>query len=837
MLARFLPLLLFVLLAVRLSAQNPVQGTVTDPQGVPLAFVTVLLNDEPGRGVLTDIEGRFSFSGDVAVRVLGFRYVGYESRRVEADFWEKDPGKPLVIVLKPADNTLPEAVIRAGENPADILMRKAIANRRRNNPDMLPWYTCVTYNKVLFDVLPNRQAFEREYAGRDTARETIRDAREGFSELEQHTRERHVFLMESVTDRAFLFPNQVQENVQLNRVSGFENAGFVALANMVQPFSFYGDYLTILDKNFVNPVSPGSPDLYFFHIEDTLLAGPDTVWVISFHPRKGKVFEGFEGVLHLHRRGWAIQNVRAQPANPGNLNLKIEQAYQMVARKDGSGSGPETDTVQWFPAQLNFEMEFREYPAPYIGIRAAGRSYITDVRLDTVIRPRDMDPERPVLMMPAANTRADSAWARWRDLSPLSAKEVGTYVWLDSLGDSPGVKGFANLMDVLVTGLLPLGRTPVSLDFRQLMRFNEYEGFRLGLGLTTMQSHPLLRPRRLELGANAGYGFRDKQFKYGGYAIWRIMRNSKLQLRLDWRHDLREPGAPYEIPPTAFFDRSLYARRMDRVDEFSAALRSRIGRYLTVEGSFRKQDLKPGYAYRYGSADAGFSDRFRFSEATFSLRYANGEQQNTFLSNDVGTTQRWPVLELAYTRGLDGVWDGAYDYERWTAAVYHSFFLRKLGRTRWRVEAGLASDDAPLAKLFTLNQTGQSIWNIFVLPNTFQALPDTVFLADRFVNLYFAQELGPVFYRAKYSAPALTLLQNIAWGDLRRPELHHDLGFRTAASPLFESGVQLDNLLRFNYLNVAYIGLGGAVFYRWGGLQAERWQDNLSFRATMRFSL
>jgi hypothetical protein len=276
---------------------------------------------------------------------------------------------------------------------------------------------------------------------------------------------------------------------------------------------------------------------------------------------------------------------------------------------------------------------------------------------------------------------------------------------------------------------------------------------------------------------------------------------------------------------------------MDRVDEFGAALSGRLGRYLFLEGSLRKQDLRPGYAYRYGTADAGFSETFRFSEATFFLRYSNGERRSTFFSNDVGTTQRLPVVELAYTRGWRGLWDGGHDYERWTAAVYHAFFLGKLGRTRWRVEAGLASTDAPLAKLFTLNQTGSGVWNLFVLPNTFQALPDTVFLADRFVNLYLAQEIGPILYRAKHSAPSLTLLQNIAWGELRRPELHHDLGFRTAATALLESGLQLDNLVRFNYLNVAYLGIGGAVFYRWGGLQAERWQDNLSFRATMRFTL
>ncbi len=826
---------LFCLLATIGFTQKPIQGTVTDPQGTPLAFVTVLLNNEPGKGVLTDIEGRFSIGADVEVRVLGFRYVGFDPRVVEADLWNKTPANPLVIVLNPAELALPEAVVRAGENPADILIRKAIANRRRNNPDLRRSYTCTTYNKVLFDMVPNREVFEQEYADKDTSRETVRDARTRFDKIEQKARERHAFMMESVTERSFLFPDLVQENVLLNRVAGFQNAGIVALSNMVQPFSFYGDHLTILDKNFVNPISPGSPGLYFFHIEDTLYAGPDTVWVISFHPRKGKVFEALEGVLHLHSRGWATQNVRAQPANPGNVYLKLEQAYQMI-----NGDGGPADTVHWFPAQLNFELEIRKYPAPFVGIRGGGRSYITDVQLEAPVRLRDINPDAPIILLPEANTRSDSAWMRWRDMAPLNDKELRTYVWLDSIGESEKFDNTADLTSFLTTGRLPIGGSQVSLDLQHLLKFNEYEGARLGFGLSTGQARPLLPQRRLELGANLGYGFRDKGWKYGANAVWRITRSRQTRLHISWQRDLLEPGALYEISSPALFDRSLYARRMDRTDEFAASFGSRLGRFFTTEIRFRKQDLQPGYAYRYGTGDAGFVDRFRFTETTVSLRFAHGERPRTFLANDVGTTQRLPVVELAYTRGWRGLWQGEYDYARWTAAVYHSFFMGRLGRTRWRVEAGLVSADAPLAKLYTLNQAGRRDgWglNLFVLPNTFQALPDTAFVADRFINLYFAQEIGPVFYRKKYSAPHLTLLQNAAWGDLRRPELHHDLGFRTAFRTLLETGIQLDNLFRFNYINIAHLGIGGAVFYRWGGLQSDNWRENLTFRATMRFAL
>ncbi len=840
---RFLPVLFLIVITwFQLGAQTNLNGTVTDPQGNPLAFVTVLLENKPGKGVLTDIEGRFSIDGSIELQALGFRYVGYEPLVLTADFWKKTPGVPMLVVLQPADYALPEATVLAGENPADILIRKAIANRKRNNPELRSAYTCKTYNKILFDAVPRRAVFEEKYAGSDTGKTTVQEVREKFDRLEKSMQQNHAFLMESVTQRAFLFPNQVQETVLLNRVSGFTNAGLVALANMVQPFSFYGDYLTIIDKNFVNPVSPGSPDLYFFHIEDTLYTGPDTVWVISFHPRRGKVFDGLEGVLHLHSYHWAIQNVRAQPAQPGNLELTIEQAYQLAPVGQGRNTENGTpDSPAWFPAQLNFEMEFKKYPAPFVGMRAAGRSYITDVQLDTMLRLRDFNLETPILMNPDADDRTDSAWTRWRTLAPLSTKEQRTYQWLDSLGAAKNFDRLSSVMDILTTGRAPIGGSILSVDFKHLLKFNEYEGTRLGIGLTTGQAKPLRPQRRLEFGANLGYGFRDKAWKYGGYALWRISPAGQTQLRVGWRRDLQEPGTSYELPPPALVNRSLYAGRMDRTDEFATTLSSRLGRFFSVAGTFRHQQLEPGYAYRFGDPDAGLTDRFQFAEGSLFLRYANGERSGTFLGSDIGTTQRLPVFELAYTRGQwedgnAGVSRRSGQYERWTAAVYHSFFLGRLGRSRWRLEAGIASEDAPLAKLFTLNQTGGGL-SFFVIPNTFQALPDTLFLANRFANFYFAQEIGPVLYQHKRSAPFLTLLQHAAWGELVRADLHQDLGFRAATPALLESGVQLDNLLRLNYVNIAHLGLGGAVFYRWGGLKADKWQDNFSFRLSLRFVL
>ena len=177
----------------------------------------------------------------------------------------------------------------------------------------------------------------------------------------------HLSIMESVTERQFMRPNRNYEKVIHNRVAGFKEPSFVALVNDVQPFSFYNNHFKIADKLFLNPISPGSTKKYFFNMEDTLYQQSDTVFIISFHPRKNKNFEGMEGVLYINSRQYAIQNVIASPHDKSFFNMKIEQKYKLI------------NNQQWFPEQLNFEMEAAKYPSPFLRLLVEGRSYIYEV--------------------------------------------------------------------------------------------------------------------------------------------------------------------------------------------------------------------------------------------------------------------------------------------------------------------------------------------------------------------------------------------------------------------------------------------------------------------------
>jgi Family of unknown function (DUF5686)/CarboxypepD_reg-like domain len=813
-----------------LTAQIKLQGIVKNQLNEPLAFVTVALEADTPGGVLTDLEGRFQLLLPRNTKAIQFRYLGYKTLRIEPAFWQDK--KLLQIELQPEDFSLPEVQVRPGENKANILMRKVIAARDANNPEKQNGYRCMTYNKNSFDLLPNRKVFEKSIEKKDSSSKSAKEQLEHFNTLEKSSTQHHLFLMESVTERSFLAPNSVQEKVLLNRVSGASYAGLVAVANALQPFTFYGDYLQIIDKDFVNPISPGSIPLYFFNLEDTLFQGRDTLWTVSFRPRKGKVFTALEGVFHINSDGYAVQNVQAWPAETGNMEIKIQQSYKrMSAENKKSGQAR-----QWFPEQLDFELVFRKYPAEHVGIKAVGRSYISDAIINPVLQQRDFNPDKPLLMLENAHSQPDSAWAYWRSPAPLSNKELRTYTWLDSLGKKKRIGLLFNVMDYLNTGLFPI-LGPVNLDINNVLRFSEYEDWRLGIGLSTAQARSLEAVRRVEASIYAGYGFRDKGWKYGGQALWRINRNTGTSCSAGWRNDLQEPGA---LPGTSrqYADRFVYAKKVDRIQEAWVAVESRLGRPLLLQGKFSRQDISPQYGYAFQASDGSQHSSFRFAEASISLRFAYNEERRRFLGNETGSVQHWPVLELSYSRGLPQVFGGTYSYNRWVGTLYQSIFIRRLGRCSWRLEAGQVDPAVPLAKLFTLNQSpDRGAFSYIALRNTFQALPDTLFASDQFVNLYFSQELGPVLYKSRHSSPFLTVHQNIAWGRLRSPERHLETGLQSAEKVFYETGLQLDNLVRLNYLNFATIGFGTALYYQWGPLQNPNWQDNVTIRLALKFQL
>src|SRR5690606_33516084 len=194
-------LLLFLLfwLPGAAAAQHTMGQVLDQSTREPLAFVNIIINGDARQGVTSDIHGRFVLNATVPIQTLTFSYVGYEKLTIDVDGGEiPEDG---IFYLQASAIALGEVVIRAGENPANRIIREVIRNKDRNDPRKIDAYRYTSYNKVVYD-------FETGSAALDSA---------GLAGMDSLFRGGHVLVMESLTDRKFVRPNNSEETVLATR--------------------------------------------------------------------------------------------------------------------------------------------------------------------------------------------------------------------------------------------------------------------------------------------------------------------------------------------------------------------------------------------------------------------------------------------------------------------------------------------------------------------------------------------------------------------------------------------------------------------------------------------
>lgn len=798
---KFAILLASVFLSNKLYSQFLVEGIVIDSKSKePLAFVNLIFNNDPHLGTTTDIDGKFIFRHTQKIKALSLSYLGYKRIRLAVDSASEE-NKNLVVEMTLSAVELTEVEVKAGENPANRIIRKVIENKDKNNPENISAFKYTSYNKSIYDFMP------KDSLKSDSIIKKMNKTLKGG----------HLFIMESVTERKFMAPDRNEEVITGVKVSGFKHPSFAPLATDLQPFSFYKDIIKIFDINYLNPIAGGSLTKYKFDLKDTVYQDNDTVFIISFAPLPNRNFEALTGILYIHTRGFAIQNVIAEPFENGLIGIRIQQHYVYLENK------------QWFPKQLNFEITAFKYPTPKMGTRANGKSYIENIELEPTITKKEFALES-VRMEDNAAERDSLFWDRHR-MEKLDKKEEVTYRVVDSIGQENNFEQALRFSEKAAQNKIPIGF--IDLDISKTIVYNKFEGVRLGLGAYTNESVN----KYLAVGGFFGYGLKDGQWKYGGEFIWTASKSKEIELRCKHENTLVEVGGS----DLNFFNqniynyRSLLAYRMDRIQQNIFSLGFRLLRYAKLHFKYRYTLVSPQYNYQFQSSAEQAIVNYTNSDVTVNLRYAYKEKLINSLNRRFAVGNDYPVLNLCYTRGIKDIYNSQFEYNKVEARIETSFFTKNIGQTVLRLEAGYIDTPLPYGLLYTGEGSYDKSLPILIR-NSFQTVMPYEFLSDRYVNLHFAHNVGALLFKTKKFTPHLTFRQSIGWGALSHPEKHQLLDFKTKERGFYESGIQVDNIGKFIYANVAYIGIGAGAYYRYGFYASTRPQENLFFKLSMTFS-
>ena len=810
-----------------------VSGKVTDSKTrEPLAFVNIVINNSQYGGT-TDIDGKFSLHCAIPVKKLQLSYVGY----LPFTFPVGNKTENLSISLTRTEIELTEVDILPGINPAHRIIRNAIENRDLNDPEKLQSFSYTSYDKTIFTA-ENDSSVYRELKDTTTLKDEKQTLKHSVNpsdtlkkdsarrdsidkEVKKFLNRQYIFLMENVTKRKFLEPDKNYNQVIATRMSGFKDPIFVFLTTQIQSFSFYKPFITIFQSTYVNPISSGSINKYFFKLEDTIYSGKDTVFVISFRPRKGTNFDGLKGVISINTNKWAIQNVIAEPYQlKGMIRIKIQQLYDVV------------DGEHWFPVQLNTDVKFNGMSVGKYALIAKGRSYIRDIVLNPDLVRREFN-HLDIEVDKAATDRGEAYWNQYR-VDSLTDKDRKTYQVVDSIGKKANFDKYAKGFKTILSGRIPYKF--IDFDLSRVMGFNTYEGFILGLGIHTNDR----LAKWFKVGGFYQYSFAISTAKYGGDASFLINKRNDFSIQGGYFYDLQESGG------VKFFDdynsvlsgnfQPLLVKKLDRVENENLSLTIRARKYWLFNFGFSrsfKKSTTHDYASTIGDASI-LKNKFYFTDIVAGVKWAYKEKFIQTIDEKISLGTNYPIIWLQYTHGIKGFLNGDYNYNKADLKIRKTFMIKYLGKLTLQFNAGYVDRAVPACNLYY----GDASYRLITLfaPNSFATMRMNEFLSSKYATLYFYHDFGYLLFKGKkWFHPEFALSQNIGFGWLDHPEKYQYINYPPAAYKTMDLGYYESGLLINKLVDLKLYTIGIGAFYRWGPYSLNNTWDNFGWKVTVIF--
>jgi Family of unknown function (DUF5686)/CarboxypepD_reg-like domain len=800
---------LFLISSTLLQAQT-IKGRVLDQNtNQPLAFVTIV-EEGTQHGAYSDIDGYFTLKMLQQNSKIIFSYLGYESRvlsPVIGELW-------TVGILQHAIH-IKEIKILPGENPAEVIMRKVLKNKDKNDPEKAIAFTYDSYNKLIF--VADRDSSTLIKQDVVVSIDSTKPPKKDFFE------DKHLFLLESATHRKHMPPGKDEETILATRVSGLKNPQFALLGTQLQSFSLYGENVSVLDEVYLSPLHNEAINKYLFILEDSTMMNDHMIYTISFRPRKNKNFVGLKGNLFISTDGWALQNVLASPADSNvSVRIRIQQQY---TKKNGV----------WFPEQLNSFLSFDNMKVNNTSVMGISKSYLRNVKVNPPLRKRDFGPI-VLKMAPKATQVSDSVWSTYRERE-LDMKEAQTYVYMDSVGKAENFERKLKIFGMLGTGKIPIKF--INIDVARILRINNFEGIRFGAGIHTND----FLSDKFSIGGYYAYGFKDEDHKFGGDALVHLYRKRNAWIRVSYEDDVIETGGRQLDPaPSNFLNTNYYPFFISRMDQYikkEVQLNGRLIGTLSTTLFTNQQEIAsfPTNAFSYPRTEEAdlIIRKFNLEEAGVTVRWAPGEKLALAGNREVSLGSKWPVFFARYTVGSIEELDRQNSFDRWDAMIEKTFKTTLYGDITIRSLMGYVSDAVPSSLYYNARGTNNINFdrNRYIgiaSPYTFETMQTNEFLHSEFIAIHIRHDFRDLLIKSKKFNPNISLVHNMIWGNYTDKKDQY-LVANIADKGFMESGIYLDNLLK-----VGFTGIGIAAFYRYGSYALEKAEDNIVVKLSVGFS-
>lgn len=737
-------------------AQTVIKGKVTDASSAEAIPFANIFFKGTSVGVQTDFDGYFELKSANPKDSIVCDYFGYK-RKTKAIVIGQ--AQTINFQISAEGVEMAEVVIYARENPALRIIRNAVASKTNNDKRSLKAYEYESYNKIELDVdqisnkLKKRKAFRQIAQLMDSLQKIAGEDGKPILPL---------FISESYSKvYKTNAPERTREEIEATKVTGVGMTDGSVLSQLVgstfQEYNFYKDYLNILNKDIVSPISANWKTYYDYYLIDSSFVGDNWCYRIDFVP-KNEYDLALTGSVWITDSSWAIKRINASIDKRANINfidkVKIQQDnYQTPA-------GP------WLPLYNRVLVDIAQLADSAAGM--LGKFYSANKNF-YINRPRDASfYEEQLSVKDDAGDYKEEFWTAHRPEN-LSEAEKNVFKMVDTLRNLPVVKTYVEIVETALSGFYNIGKIDIG-PYAGIYARNSLEGGRFRLGFRTSDSFS----KHYSLWGYGAYGTLDDKFKYGVGGKVIVNRKRWTEVGLYHIHDIGQLAYSIESivrnPLLEAFSRWSFYRRA-YYTHYSAFYFSREFKSGFSGGvSVTRQTFDPLFNFGvYNDVEAGeaggISRTFVNTEVSFQARFAFKE---LFIVN--GTTRislgakKYPIFTAKLSVAEKGMLGGNFTYQKLQLIMNQSVRMGIWGRGTYELTGGafLLPAPYPLLNVHIGNQSYFNNGQAFNTMNYFE------FISDRWLSLkYFHQFDGILFNRI----PLLKRLKireiagaNVLWG-------------------------------------------------------------------------
>jgi len=678
-----------------ISSFSQIKGTVTDTKNKPLAFVNIFI-ENTYKGTTSNEEGNYELNVTEAnTYTVVFQFLGYKTVKKTVTI-ESFPFS-LNAVLSDEEISLDEVVVNAEENPANNIIRQAIA-KRKENLEKINSYKADFYSRGLIRI---KDAPEK-ILGQD-----IGDLGGGLDS----TRSGVIYLSETISKLEFLRPNKLKEKIIASKVSG-DDKGFSFNNAIDVEFELYNNSIE-LGNQIISPIANNAFGYYRYTLEGVFYDDRGhLINKIKATPRR-KNDPVFEGYIYIVEDQWTIY---AAELDITGIQARLPAVDKVTITQNFAFS---EQNKLWTKMSQNIDFKYGLF-----GIKGDGR--FTAVYSNYSINPgltRNNFSREIVSFAEEANKKDSIFWETIRPV-PLTDEEITDYIKKDSiqivkdskvykdsvdgvnnkfkLGDIIGGYNYSNTYENWSAGIT----SPI-----EAISFNTVQGWNGNVGGYFTKAYDEDYNRFLSINGNVNYGFSDDRLRGTVSATYKFNNISRPFLTISGgiqatQFNAADPISRLENTISSLFFEDNYMKLYDRSfvqARYSEELINGLRFYTTLSYERRKALFNTTDQVAFPEDDDMYTSNNPLSESAYGIapfdthnimklnvlaRINFGQEYLSYPNSKFNITKdKYPTVLVGYEKGLASTIDD-YNFDQIKARIYQSFNMSNKGRFSYNIRAG-----------------------------------------------------------------------------------------------------------------------------------------------------